>query len=181
MLYVLYLIMLLTWLTFFWNTLLFLSCSNVHVLTNWKTFQSITLFAPFRTRISASLIHIENVFPHFLPTFTSFFFHECTLACILTIYSRDNRKPFSSWIFIMVSFYSECKEEACPPVKDFLSPSPRPSVPFSHPPHCSSLFFYFTLTIRLFLAFSLHPSLPRIYVANKSRRIFLAILKVPAW
>lgn len=117
------------------------------------------------------------------------FFRERALACILTIYSRGSRESFPPWILIMVSFCSECKEEAGPPVKDFLSPSrfvpalfhpfarlsfpisfthrESPSLPPSPPPPAFAL--------------CLHPSLPRIYVANKSRRIFSATPEVPTW
>lgn len=51
------------------------------------------------------------------------FYRERALARILTIYSRDSRESFPPWSRVMVSFCSECKEEAVPPLKDFLSPA----------------------------------------------------------
>lgn len=75
-------------------------------------------------------------------------FRERALACILTIYSRDSRESFAAWILIMVSFCSECKEEAGPPVKDFLSPLSRSCAFPSTSPLLlrPSLFSYFTHT-----------------------------------
>lgn len=129
-------------------------------------------FRTTRMWLSAILGRIENVFPHFPPTFAPHLSRERALACILTIYSRDSRESFPPWILIMVSFCSERKEEAGPPVKDFLSPSRSSSLSLVSP------FLFHSHRVRLF---HLHPSLPRIYVTDKSRRIFSAILEVPTW
>lgn len=91
----------------------------------------------------------------------SSFYRECALACILTIYSRDSRESFPPWILIMVSFCSECKEEAGPPVKDFSSLSlPLSSlslflafsVCLSFPTYRCRLFFPISLSVRLSFA-----------------------------
>lgn len=63
-------------------------------------------------------------------------FRECAPACILTIYIRGMVvNLFPQWILIMVPFCSERKEEAGPPVKDFLSPL----MPLHPPPLSLSL------------------------------------------
>lgn len=72
------------------------------------------------------------------------------------------------------------------PVSISLSLSLFSLLPTSLPAYRSSLFSHFTLGPSLLLrvrraAHTPLARLPRIYVANKSRRIFSATLKVPAW